>query len=73
MRPNDYGFINSLAISVILWIVLVIALCLYNKSIIGLVYNFPVLYIFICIIIATTVIYQGRSFTIKEILVWIVI
>jgi hypothetical protein len=63
LRPNDKQFIFSMLGSFIFWVLFSITnMATSQDAQTGLVYSIPFLYIMVCILIATAVIYQSRTF-----------
>ena len=73
MRPNDQKFITAILISVIIYFIMVLAIMIHMKSIKGFIICIPVLYVGLCFLIGSTVIYQSRKFTTREIASWIIV
>ena len=75
LRPHDYEVINSFAVCYFtLFILMFILYGMFesNKTI-AFMLIIPVYYITICLNLASSVIYQSRTFTTKELGLWIVV
>lgn len=71
LRPNDYNFIFSLVGAFVFWIAMTISMMVSMENrLTGLVYSIPFPYITICMLIASAVIYQSRTFHVKELIYW---
>ena len=71
LRPNDLNFIYSLVGAFLFWLAMTISMMvsLIDKPT-GLVYSIPFPYVAICLLIASSVIYQSRNFETKELVYW---
>ena len=69
LRPNDKGFIYSMAIALIAWFGLFIGLTSTQAAFKGTA--IALLYLGVSLIISSSVIYQSRALTIKELVPWI--
>ena len=54
-------------------IVMLIALYVNLKDAVAIVIILPVIFVAICFLIASTVIYQSRTFTSKELALWVAV
>lgn len=73
LRPNDYSFYRSLQISFLSWVGLLVGLLLASSGNLGAVACVPIIYAAACFVLANTVIYQSRSFSGKELCLWITV
>jgi hypothetical protein len=69
LRPNDLQILYALALSIISWLAMMISFFIAVGAI-GIVYSFPFPYVAVCIVVASSVIYQSRSFNNVEIGLW---
>ena len=73
MRPNDYAFIYSLFLALVAWVCLLGGLLGTTSGALGAVIVIPMAYLGISYILASSVLYQSRAFTWKELIFWIII
>jgi hypothetical protein len=73
LRPNDMKFIGSMGISLISFVLITLSLTAQLDGMIGFVMAIPMLYLGVCFMIASSVIYQARPFVLKEIIYWTVV
>ena len=66
-------FVNSMIVFVISWFVLLLALSATWMDVNGAIVSFPIMYLGLTFLIASSVIYQSRFFETKEIIVWVII
>lgn len=73
LRPNDMNFIGSIVVGFIFFIILGSVLLGVGDELQGAITIWPLIYIFICVMIGSAAIYQSRKFTIAEYVIWCVI
>lgn len=73
LRPNDYKLIFSMSAALIFWIILASCLLGIVSGETGAISSMPLLYIGVCLFVASSAVYQNRAFTMKELIVWIVV
>jgi hypothetical protein len=69
LRPHDRQFLIAAALSIVAWLAMMIAFII-DMGAIGVVYSFPFVYVAISTIIASSVIYQSRTFKKNELITW---
>jgi hypothetical protein len=70
LRPHDKEFLTAVAGSAISWLAMVIAFLLDGMGPIGVVYGLPFVYVAVATIVASSVIYQSRTFNKNELVLW---
>ena len=71
LRPNDMQFIFSLLGAFVAWVIgTIIMMSTAESAAQGLVYSVPFIYVTVCVMIASAVIYQSRTFATKELVYW---
>ena len=71
LRPNDMQFIYSLIGAFVTWLIgTIIMMATAESAAQGLVYSIPFVYVTVCVMIASAVIYQSRTFETKELVYW---
>ena len=73
LRPNDKNFIFSILVGVILFIILGSVLLGLEDELRGAITIWPLLYVFICLMVGSAAIYQSRKFTVIEYVIWSVV
>lgn len=73
LRPNDEKFLVSLFIGFVLFLVLGFTLLGIGDELQGSITIWPLIYIFICVMIGSAVIYQSRKFTVMEYVIWVAV
>mmetsp|Transcript_25040 Transcript_25040/g.38850 ORF Transcript_25040/g.38850 Transcript_25040/m.38850 type:complete len:213 (+) Transcript_25040:2519-3157(+) len=69
LRPNDIQFLHAIVGSIGCFFLLFIIAGAYDGAV-GFISPFPMLYIMLCFLIGSTVIYQSRDFSTKEMVYW---
>jgi hypothetical protein len=72
LRPNDKRILISFILSFVFWVILLTLLLVFGSGLTGSVSCVPIIYIGVCVILATAVIGDSRPFTPKELILWIV-
>ena len=73
LRPHDYKVIISFTVCYLALFILMWTLYGMMDSAAGIMLICPAYYFTICLNLASTVIYQSRTFTVKELVLWCVI
>lgn len=73
LRPNDMNFLGSIFVGFILFLVLGFVLLGIGDELQGAITIWPLLYIFICLMVGSAAIYQSRKFTGMEYAIWIAV
>ena len=73
LRPNDMNFLISIFAGSLLFIILASVLLGLEDELSGAITVWPLLYVFICILIGSASIYQSRKFTLTELLIWVLV
>lgn len=67
------NFLISTFVGILLFLILASVLLGLEDELSGAITVWPLLYIFICILVGSASIYQSRKFTILELLVWVLV
>ena len=73
LRPNDINFLYSIFAGFLFFVILGCVLLGLEDELTGAITIWPLLYIFISIIVGSASIYQSRKFTRSELIIWILI
>ena len=73
LRRNDKRLLSSLSLSTAFTIALMATLTNDMADFLGVIICLPFVYFAVCLLVASTVIRQSRTFTCKELLWWVVV
>jgi len=73
LRPNDKRLLSSLSLSSAFTIGLMATLTNDMADFVGVIICLPFVYFAVCLLVASTVLRQSRTFTCKELLWWFVV
>lgn len=73
LRPNDKNFIFSFLAGILLFIILGSVLLGLEDELRGAITIWPLIYVFICLMVGSAAIYQSRKFTVMEYVIWSVV
>ena len=72
MRPNDRKFLNSIFFGTLSYLIMTVCVMIDMKSLKGIIIVLPALYVAVCFLIGSSVIYQSRQFRKTELVFWVV-